>query len=113
MLYHFYVIIGHYFVGRVEAIAKPDFYSACLNQRYECHWTNTRVVFAMIPRMVLSGFANSTRPTIYYDDLSIRYSIILFRVFGTFSASVFRCFCSIRSFGLFLFVPFCFGKESF
>ena len=26
------------------------------NQRYECHWTNTRVVFAMIPRVAFVGY---------------------------------------------------------
>ena len=42
------MITGHYFVGRVEAVAKPDF--------LECP----------------VGFRSSTRPTGHYDNLSIR-----------------------------------------
>ena len=45
------------------------------NQRYKCHLGIPRMVFAMIPRMAFVGFRSSTRPTIYYDNLSIRNSI--------------------------------------
>ncbi len=45
------MITGHYFVGRVEAVAKPDF--------LECP----------------VGFCSSTRPTGHYDNLSIRNGI--------------------------------------
>ncbi len=44
----------HYIVGRVEAAAKPDF----------------------LLRPV--GFRSSTRPTIYYDNLSIRNEIRIY-----------------------------------
>ena len=49
------MIILHYFVGLVEAVAKPDFL-----------WRHV-------------GFRSSTRPTIYYNNLSIRDGIIFFR----------------------------------
>ncbi len=52
MLYHFYMITGHYFVGRVEAVAKPDF--------LECP----------------VGFRSQPDLTEHYDNLSFRNGII-------------------------------------